>query len=145
MHTHPDPSRHRPACWATVTALSLASALIISLAGCAATPAGIQGAEAFVKDSAPFLLTGPRDTAEAARCFEEQATFLPLSEFSRDSGMGEFTYRLRLIGLWFEQVRITPQAGGSQAELRVAPNLDAKWLTRLERDRLAPLRRCLAG
>lgn len=128
-----------------MTALSLASALIITLAGCAARPAGSNGVDAFVNDSVPVLLSGPRAAVEAAQCFEEQAKFLPLSEFSRDPGNGQFTYRLRLTGLWFEQVRITPQDAGSQAELRVAPNLDAKWLAQLERDRLAPLRRCLGS
>lgn len=93
--------------------------------------------------SAPTLLKGPRTAIEAAQCFEVQGRFLPLSEFSNDSAAGRFTYRLRVSDLWFEQVRITSDGTGSLAEWRLAPNLDARWQTRFESDRLQPLRRCL--
>ncbi len=140
----PEPLQRRT-CWSSMTVLSLASALFITLAGCAATPAGSQGVDAFVKDSTSVVLSGSRAASDAAQCFEEHAKFLPLSEFSRGPGTAQFTYRLRVTDLWFEQVRITPQGPGSRAELRVAPNLDARWLAQLERDRAAPLRRCLGG
>jgi hypothetical protein len=113
------------------------------LAGCASTPAGVAGYDAFKVDASPTRLTGSRDAAQAAQCFEDRATFLPLSNFSRDAATGAFTYRLRVSDLWFEEVRITPAGAGSRAELRIASNLDAKWLSQFERDRMGPLRQCL--
>lgn len=123
--------------------LLISTAVVVFVSGCAATPAGSVGAEAFSRDAAPVQLTGPRNASEAALCFEEQGRFLPLSEFSNDSAAGRYTYRLRIAELWFEQVRITPDGSGSRAEWRLAPNLDARWRAQFERDRLAPLRTCL--
>jgi hypothetical protein len=121
----------------------LAGLALSVLAGCASAPAGSAGYDAFLADAAPKGLSGARDAALAAQCFEDRATFLPLSTFSRDAAMNAFTYRLRVSDLWFEEVRIKPEGTGSRAEWRVAPQLDAKWLGQFERDRMAPLRQCL--
>lgn len=131
--------------WSWLTPLSVAAAALISLAGCAATPAGSRGVDAFSRESTSVVLNGSRGAADAAACFTEQASFLPLSEFVHDPAGTGFTYRLRVADLWFEQLRITPEGAGSRAELRVAANLDARWTARLERDRLVPLRRCLGS
>jgi hypothetical protein len=96
-------------------------------------------------DASPSRLTGSRDAALAAQCFEDRAKFLPLSTFSREAATSAFTYRLRVSDLWFEEVRIRPEGAGSRAEWRVAPKLDAKWLGQFERDRLEPLRQCLGS
>lgn len=123
--------------------LALLCALTIAaLAGCAATAAGSRGHTSFERESVPVELTGPQQAMTAAACFEEQARFLPLSEFSRDGS--SFTYRLRVSDLWFEQVRIAPADAGSRAEIRLASNLDARWRAQFDADRLQPLRRCLA-
>jgi hypothetical protein len=83
-----------------------AVALLLSawalVAGCASKSAGSAGYDAFMAESTPLVSTGPRSVSEAAQCFEERGVFLPLSEFSRDSQSGTFTYRLRVSGLWFE-------------------------------------------
>jgi hypothetical protein len=123
-------------------AMLLAAALAV---GCASQPAGSAGYDAFVVEAAPELWSGTRPMAESAQCFEERGKFLPLSEFSRDSQAGSFTYRLRVTGLWFEQVRITADGQGSRAEVRVAPNLDARWRDGFERDRFSVLRQCLGA
>lgn len=144
MRTSPSfvllPARARPArgpVW-----LGLACGLVVAaLAGCAATPAGSRGHASFEQDSAPVVLTGARDSAHTAACFEEQGRFLPLSEFSRD-GM-QFTYRLRVSDLWFEQIRIASTSSGTRAEIRLASNLDSRWRAQFDTDRLQPLRRCL--
>ena len=117
----------------------------ILFAGCASTPAGSAGYDAFLADATTSVITGPRAPAGAAQCFEEQAKFLPLSEFSRDGQAGVFTYRLRISGLWFEQVRITADGPGSRAESRLAPNLNARWRDTFERDRADALRLCLGA
>jgi hypothetical protein len=128
------------------TALLLVAGVALSiLAGCASTPAGVAGYDAFKADTMPKALIGSRDAALAAQCFEDQAKFLPLSTFSRDPATTAFTYRLRVSDLWFEEVRITPEGVGSRAEWRVASNLDAKWLGQFERDRVEPLRQCLGA
>jgi hypothetical protein len=114
---------------------------VAALAGCAATPAGSRGYASFEQESAPVVLTGARDSAHTAACFEEQGRFLPLSEFSRDGT--QFTYRLRVSDLWFEQVRIVSTTGGARAEIRLASNLDSRWRAQFDTDRLQPLRRCL--
>lgn len=114
----------------------------LTLAGCAATAAGSRGHASFERESVPVELTGTLQAERAADCFEEQARFLPLSEFSRDGS--SFTYRLRVSDLWFEQVRIAPADAGSRAKIRLASNLDARWRAQFEADRLQPLRRCLA-
>lgn len=125
------------------------AALLLSAAalaaGCASKPAGSAGYDAFLAESTPTVWTGARPMTEAAQCFEERATFLPLSEFSRDGQAGSFTYRLRVSGLWFEQVRITQDGQGSRAEARLAPNLDARWQADFERDRTSVLRACLGA
>lgn len=126
------------------TARLLVAGLALSiLAGCATTPAGVAGYDAFKADTMPKALIGSRDAASAAQCFEDRAKFLPLSTFSRDPATTAFTYRLRVSDLWFEEVRITPEGVGSRAEWRVASSLDAKWLGQFERDRVEPLRQCL--
>lgn len=125
-------------------ALLLGTLVLIS-AGCASTPAGINGHDAFERESNAATAVGSTPFAKAAQCFEEQARFLPLSEFSRDGSAAAFTYRLRFGGLWFEQVRISATPSGSQAEWRLAPNLDAKWQAQFEQDRIAPLKRCLGA
>ena len=125
------------------------AALLLSIAvlaaGCANKPAGSAGYDAFLAESVPAVWTGPRPLAEAAQCFEERAKFLPLSEFSRDGQAGTFTYRLRVSGLWFEQVRISADGSGSRAEARLASNLDARWRADFERDRISVLRQCLGA
>ncbi len=126
---------------ASVVALAIA----VLFAGCASTPTGSAGHDAFLAEATPTVMAGTRSADNAAQCFEEQAKFLPLSEFSRDSQTGAFTYRLRVSGLWFEQVRITVDGTGSRAEARLAPNLDARWRTSFERDRTNPLRLCLGA
>lgn len=117
----------------------------ILLAGCANTPAGSAGYDAFLAEATTSVITGTRAPAKAAQCFEEQAKFLPLSEFSRDGQAGVFTYRLRISGLWFEQVRIVADGHGSRAETRLAPNLNARWRDSFERDRANALRLCLGA
>jgi hypothetical protein len=121
----------------------LAAFALSVIAGCASTPAGSAGYDAFMNDALPVSLSGSHDAAKAAQCFEDRAKFLPLSTFSRDASSTAFTYRLRFSDLWFEEVRITPEGTGSHAEWRIAPNLDARWLGQFERDRMAPLRQCL--
>lgn len=125
--------------------LLVASFALSILAGCASTPAGVAGYESFRADAAPKTMSGSRDATLAAQCFEDRAKFLPLSTFSRDANTTAFTYRLRVSDLWFEEVRITPEGLGSRAEWRVASNLDAKWLSQFDRDRIAPLRECLGA
>lgn len=145
-HASSGPAGHRLSHKPRSTARALLAALaLVALAGCASTPAGSVGYDAFMADASPTQLTGTRAAAQAAQCFEDRATFLPLSTFSRDAATMSFSYRLRVSDLWFEEVRITPEGAGSRAELRVAPNLDAKWLGQFERDRLAPLRQCLGS
>jgi hypothetical protein len=124
-------------------AIALSFAALAS--GCASQPAGSAGYDAFLAESMPSVWNGPRPMAEAAQCFEERAKFLPSSEFSRDSQAGTFTYRLRVSGLWFEQVRISADGSGSRAEARLAPNLDARWRGDFERDRTSVLRQCLGA
>lgn len=123
------------------------AALILSacalIAGCASQPAGSAGYGAFLAESSPQSIVGNRPFAVAAQCFEERGKFLPLSEFSRDSQAGTFTYRLRLSGLWFEQVRISADGSGSRAEARLASKLDARWRDDFERDRISVLQQCL--
>jgi hypothetical protein len=125
------------------------AAILLSIAalaaGCASKPAGSAGYDAFLAESVASAWAGPRPLAEAAQCFEERAKFLPLSEFSRDNQAGTFTYRLRVSGLWFEQVRISADGSGSRAEARLAPNLDARWRGDFERDRISVLRQCLGA
>jgi hypothetical protein len=132
--------RRQARTWAQPLITGLALSL---LAGCASTPAGSAGYDTFIADASPTRLSGSRDAAQAAQCFEDRAKFLPLSTFSRDPASIAFTYRLRVSELWFEEVRITPDGTGSRAELRVAPNLDAKWVSQFEQDRALPLRQCL--
>ncbi|MEY2876394.1 MAG: hypothetical protein RLZZ373_3765 [Pseudomonadota bacterium] len=134
-----------PSSYAAIVATSIACAALMALSGCAATPAGIEGHVDFVARSAPVLLAGSQPPAAAAQCFEEQARFLPLSEFSRDVAAGTFTYRLRVSGMWFEQVRIAAHGSGSQAEIRLAPKLDARWQNQFDRDRAGVLRHCLGA
>jgi hypothetical protein len=123
----------------------LAIAAVTTLAACSSTPAGSKGFDAFMSQAEPSLSSSPREVMQVAQCFEDRATFLPLSAFARDPSTNTFTYRLRISDLWFEEVRIAPEGEGSRAEWRVAPNLDDKWLSRFERDRIAPLRRCLGA
>lgn len=124
----------------TAALLAIVTALT---AGCASKPAGSAGYDAFLAESVLSVWAGPRPWAEAAQCFEERARFLPLSEFSRDGQAGTFTYRLRVSGLWFEQVRIAADGSGSRAEARLASNLEARWRGDFERDRTSVLRQCL--
>jgi pimeloyl-ACP methyl ester carboxylesterase len=128
----------RPDATLSVAVLSLAI-----LAGCASTEAGSRGYDAFAQEAAPATIAGSRTAAEASACFEERARFLPLSEFSRDPATDRFTYRLRAMDLWFEQVRIEPEGSGARAEVRIAPNLNARWQAQFESDRLRPLRSCM--
>lgn len=123
-------------------ALALFSAVFLS--GCAAVPGGIHGYDAFMRQTPALRLAGARPAGPAARCFQERATFLPLSEFVDERDSQGFIYRLRVAGLWFEQVRITEQDGGSRAEVWIAPNLQARWTDQFNRDRGAALAACLA-
>lgn len=116
---------------------------IAMVAGCASGPAGVSGYDAFIAESVPTILSGVRQAQEVAQCFEDRGSFLPLSEFSRDGATGTFTYRLRVSGLWFEQVRVSPHGPGSKAEARVASNLNDRWHQSFERDRMDVLRRCM--
>lgn len=121
----------------------LAGLAFALLAGCANGPVGSVGRDAFVTESSSGGLTGMRSASESSDCFEERARFLPLSTFSRDGAASAFVYRLRVSDRWFEEVRIAPEGSGSRAEWRLAPGLDSRWQAQFERDRLAPLRRCL--
>lgn len=139
------PSKRRSALFIQLLSAGV-GAVALALAGCAATPAGIQGFDAFVISTPVEVLGSTKSFREVANCFEQQASFLPLSEFSRDDstqGASSFTYRLRTSGLWFEQIRITQQPNGSRVEMLIAPNLNAKWRAQFDRDRVAPLQRCL--
>lgn len=117
----------------------------IFVSGCASKPVGSVGYDAFLAESVATVLSGPTPLADASRCFEERGKFLPLSEFSRDSQAGTFTYRLRVSGLWFEQIRLSAQGAGSRAETRLASNLDARWQATFERDRTRALNQCLGN
>jgi hypothetical protein len=120
-------------------------AFSLSLAGCSSTSAGVSGYDNFLQDSKSVALTGTRSAAQAARCFEEQAVFLPLSEFSRDSAEQSFTYRLRLAGVWYEQVRIEADGAGSRAESHLSPSLNDRWKVRFDADRGSVLKRCMSA
>jgi hypothetical protein len=144
MNTQTTPPTSRTKRRPRALAQPLMAVIALSImAGCASTPAGSSGYDAFKDDASPARLDGSRDAVQAAQCFEDRATFLPLSTFSRDASTSSFTYRLRVTDLWFEEVRIMPEGAGSRAEWRLAPNLDARWLAQFERDRMAPLRQCL--
>lgn len=127
--------------------LACLAATLLLLQGCAPPPAGSIGETAFLEDSQPTLLTGPRPSYDAARCFRARASFLPGSDFEEDEVLQRFTYRLQLAGLWFEQIDIEPLhrgMAGSLAQVRVAPTLDAQWRRRFNAQRLSVLRQCLA-
>jgi hypothetical protein len=113
------------------------------LSACAPLAKGVSGYDNFLSQTAVTVQTGPQSAAAAAKCFETHASFLPLSEFSRDSAEGSFTYRLRVAGVWYEQVLITPEASGSRAEMRLSQGLNAKWQSDFERDRADVAARCL--
>lgn len=116
-----------------------------SLSACAPLSKGVTGYDNFLSQTSATVLTGPLPVALAAKCFENNANFLPLSEFSRDGTDGTFTYRLRVTGVWYEQIRITPESSGSRLEIRLSPSLDAKWQSNFERDRAAVAARCLSS
>jgi hypothetical protein len=114
-----------------------------SLSACAPLAKGVSGYDHFLSQAAATVRTGPQSAAAAAKCFETNGNFLPLSEFSRDSADGSFTYSLRVAGVWYEQVLITPEANGSRAEMRLSPGLNAKWKSDFELDRAGVAVRCL--
>lgn len=120
---------------------ALAAPLILS--ACAPMAAGVSGYDNFIHESATVVRTGTRPAAEAANCFENNGVFLPLSEFSRDGANASFTYRLRVAGVWYEQVQITGEGTGSRAEIRTSPRLNDKWKADFERDRVAAVKRCM--
>lgn len=115
------------------------------ISACASTQAGIQGYDNFISESKVVSITGTRPAADAAKCFENNATFLPLSEFSRDGAAGTFTYRLRLAGVWYEQVQISADGSGSRAEVHLSPRLNDKWKSRFETERGSVAARCLGA
>jgi hypothetical protein len=106
---------------------------------------GVTGYDNFLSQTFATVRSGPQSVATAAKCFENNASFLPLSEFSRDSADGSFTYRLRVACVWYEQIRITPESNGSRLEIRLSPGLDAKWQANFERDRAAVAALCLSS
>jgi len=114
------------------------------LSACAPLAKGVSGYDNFLSQTSATVLKGPESAAVAAKCFENNARFLPLSEFSRDSAEGSFTYRLRVAGVWYEQVVIAPDSTGSRAEMRLSPALDARWQADFSRDRAAVAARCLS-
>ncbi len=114
------------------------------LSACAPLSSGVTGYNNFLSQSTATVLKGSQSAAAAAKCFETNASFLPLSEFSRDSVESSFTYRLRVAGVWYEQVRITPEANGSRAEIRLSPSLNARWQSDFERDRADVAASCLS-
>lgn len=125
--------------------LGLVMLLLWLLQGCS-PPVGSVGQPAFLRESQPTELTGPRPPEEVARCFTARASFPPLAEFEHDaSGPANFVYRLRLAGLWFEEIQILRlPRGGSRAEVRLAPGLNAQWRRQFDAQRLSVLRQCLA-
>ena len=120
-----------------------ALAASLTLSGCAPMAAGVSGYDNFLAESAAVVRNGTRTATQAASCFENQGVFLPLSEFSRDEANGMFTYRLRVAGVWYEQVQITADGTGSRAEIRISPRLNDKWKADFERDRVAVVKRCM--
>jgi hypothetical protein len=135
---------NRPHIRVIVTALTaLFSATYLS--ACAPIDRGVTGYDNFLSQSSATVLKGPQPAAAAAKCFETNASFLPLSEFSRDSTEGSFNYRLRVAGVWYEQVHITPDGTGSRAEMRLSPGLNAKWQSDFDRDRATVAARCLSA
>lgn len=113
------------------------------LCACAPLTTGVNGYDNFLRESNLTLLKGSSAAVKVANCFENQANFLPLSEFSRDSVAGSFTYRLRLAGVWYEQVRIFADAEESRVEIRLSPSLSGKWKADFDKDRGAILKQCL--
>jgi hypothetical protein len=105
--------------------------------------AGVSGYDNFISESATVVRNGVRPAVEAATCFENHGVFLPLSEFSRDGANGMFSYRLRVAGVWYEQIQIAADGTGSRAEIRISPRLNDKWKADFERDRVAIATRCL--
>ncbi len=139
------PAQAVPALLSRPAALGLAMLLLWLLQGCS-PPVGSVGQPAFLRETQPTELSGPRPPQEVARCFTARASFPPLAEFDHEAGgQANFVYRLRLAGLWFEEIQIQPlPRGGSLAEVRLAPKLDDQWRRQFDAQRLSVLRQCMA-
>lgn len=124
-------------------AFTLAIALLTSAC---ATPdrAGVRNPEFFRQVATQTALESARPALDVARCFEEQATLLPMSAFVRDDAADLTTYRLRGFGFTFEEIDFRATPGGSRMTIFIAPNVNAKWREDFERDRGGPLRECAA-
>lgn len=125
----------------SIAVTSVTTAILMS--GCAAPRVGHSAASEFATQAVEIVLASSGSAGEVARCFENEARLLPLSSIRYEPDLQQTTYRLQGFGLWLEQAsfRDLPQ-GGSEVQFRYAQNYDRRWLQNVERDRLAPLRRC---
>ncbi|TAD91648.1 MAG: hypothetical protein EAZ99_03115 [Alphaproteobacteria bacterium] len=121
---------------ASLTAVSL-------LAACAAQRVGYGDRATLLAEGDSVVIASTLSAAALARCFETDATLLPLSVVRLEPDLGRSLYRLQGFGLWLEEAifRDLP-TGGSEVQYHWPANYDARWRSQLERDRLGPLRAC---
>ena len=120
--------------------------LAAALGACAAPETGIRSPEKFAAVAETTVVNSKLEHTAVARCFEERATLLPTSTFSDYPEAGETVYRLRPYGYSFEEISFKYRGnGGSVATVRIAPNLNAKWMADFRKDRFEVLLACAAG
>lgn len=118
----------------------------VSVVACAAgTQVGEKSAQDFADRTEILELASPAPAAQIARCFETRARLLPLSTVTYEADLRLYRYRLKAYDLWLEEAEFSDIAsGGSRVQFRYAANYDNGWRAMLERDRLAPLKACVA-
>lgn len=126
-------------------ALGIAS----SVAGCATRESGVRDPVRFREIAETTEFSSAAAPEALARCFENNAALLPMSDFRADAGSAAVTYRLRGFGFTFEEIDFFADGesnpAGSRVVVRLAPGVNAKWRRDFERDRMTPLRNCAAG
>lgn len=112
--------------------------------GCVpSTVGGVRGYTAFMATARIELHVSALPAPVVADCFRRTAKFLPRSTFA-PTPEGGVHYQLAGYGLWFEEIRFTPNATGSAIEIRSSGAYAGNWVRMLVRDRLEPLGRCIA-
>lgn len=113
-------------------------------AACARMQTGRQDPAEFAARAERVEIVSASSAPDLAACFRDRALLLPGSTLLADrDGMGA-TYTLRVAGYSFGEIRFRPAGSGSVATVLTSPEAGRSFRADFERDRMAPLQRCVA-
>lgn len=107
---------------------------------------GLTDKKTFNEKSIKYEFQSNLASKSIAACFQRDGNFLPFSRFEPAIDTSGYLYSLAGFGEFFEEAKIYPNANqnGSIVYISHSPNYNKRWLQEFTKNRLEPLKNCLA-